>query len=245
MSMINERVNDLVEEAVEVLGQKDRARAQYSALKRIVQDVTGHEPQAFKAAVDLGYYQGGYPKEDSPPLWESSAERFASSLAVLASARCKLSEEVIRRISEVFTKHGFNLEVSLPPAGASQPSIPVSEKTLEYVGRVTERFGRDQDVERLLELAGSIDRSTFISSALSVGRELQKQICQLSDEVKITKAEEAAQDQVVTKREFVIASTTRYRIRRIEDEEKRAEAEEKILDRKQRELEIINDALEN
>lgn len=146
----------------------------YSVIKRIYEHVvpksTGGD---FKAAVDMIYYDGGYPSASSPPRAESVAKRIASTLFLL---------EVMGDKCLVNQLEKFGVTVTLDQSKA------IKDETISHQSEI-------QCLKDWTGVMGQIPMPktahAIISRLKSAALDLQEEICCKADEIKIDAASEA------------------------------------------------------
>lgn len=197
---------DLVERGSDVRFQIDTdMRERYKELKAAFEMVLpGFLGRDFKFAVDVLYYTGGYPAENSPPKSEEFADQIAHVLKVLL-----LVDKPI--MTKLLKERGVKIEFEHPTTDNNLITDATWEKLGPLLGK--ERPKTKQEAINLM-----------ITEAL----DLQSHICQMSDSIKIGMAEAAKEQHDIEKPNYMTAVRIGAAKKRKGDE-KAAEQASKVL----------------
>jgi len=230
---MDQKLIELVEESQEHLAANDISRAHYKCLATIAAESL--EVSDVKLASDLNYYRGGWPNEDTPPLTETIGRKFASAIRMLAWGG---DPEVYQAFLAEFKKHGITITVD-EVVGTNA----LSERALEKIAAKMERYGSNADVEMALEKAGGVAASELARHVIKSCNRLQKEICENADAVKIEKGD-LAEAAGIPRANLILAARTKRRLDRIEDESRRKELSETLVEQANTRLEIVEGVIE-
>lgn len=178
---------DLVSENAETRLHLDSVlHRRYGRMKKIFETIFPFKGKFLKLAVDLKYYQGGYPSETSPPRSEALADHVASCLHVLEL----LGED---QFKQLLAQRGIQVTVQSNPIYAE----PLGSDAREIVGT--------EWVEAELPGQPGRDRLAILKTLFETGLTLQREICQEADTIKIDGANAAKDRFKIEKPNFIKA----------------------------------------
>jgi len=176
------------------------------------------------------YYKGGYPKPDSPPKINEHIKKLAHYYWIVKFLDFK---EEYEKIHEVF--QNFGLQIT-----EIEPIVPLSsiddKKQEKKVKRALLKLGfEENEIENLL-----LDKKELLRKILQIALELQCEICEKSDKIKIDLADEVKETCEVPKSTFLKAVDLQAKKIKL-DQEKYKELIKKIKEKIEIEREIIED----
>ena len=157
--------------------------SRYKAMKGLFEEIFGLEGSAFKQAVDMVYYAGGYPSENSPAKIDVLVDN------VLAIAKIFHATERLHILYKKFEDRGMKLilnEVILEKPVAFTTKQQVAWKFITAA----------EFPETNIALLKKIMDEALI---------LQAEICEKADRIKITMAEKVEDEHQIRKPNFVKA----------------------------------------
>lgn len=182
----NKEYVELVEDSATIRVELDEViRPRYSAIKKIVKRLFKQKPAFFKFAVDMQYYQGGYPKAESPAKIKPFAEKL-SHLVMIYEATEKLE----------------NLNTFLAQYGIKVARLESAENP--YLAPIT----FDEKAQTLWDNNIGRDAKTpadAIRILLAEALDVQKEICETADKVSVEAAAKAESDFGLKKGSFMKA----------------------------------------
>ena len=185
---------------------------QFNALKKIFELLyPGYKKSDFKRLSDLVYYQGGWPSPTTPPKEETLADTIAAAL--------KLEEAIDRDVLvKLLKQRGVSVTlIDVPPPNEYNLSSEEEETLKQCIG--------EADVEGVFPK----ERNEGLKKLIERAQELQAEICQQADLIKVDAAAVAEEKYKIKKPNFVKAvGLGSVKLRAGED--KMAEKLKKMLD---------------
>lgn len=167
--VLPQEYDELVEEAAETRRFLDEElHPQFASLKKVFESVFPEfSGSAFKLLSDITYYQGGYPSENSPARGATVAKGILDALF--------LTKMVGN--DQIFKLVGMTLKDHIHP--------PDDALVLPDKADIKDHWGQVMSTEIPMH------RYELLKALLKRAQELQKEICQAADSIKVDAAEKA------------------------------------------------------
>lgn len=183
----NETYEQLLEDSAHTKMDAAEHRTRYGRLKKLYKMMFENDPRNFKHGADMLYYKGGYPKPDSRPKIADCLDKFGVALQTFAA---------MGREDQIASYLAANFGINVEFIGEN----PLTEGVCAYNEKVEKLWGMEFPGDR-----PTMNKAEAFKQLMESAQATQCDICIMSDEVKITKADKVLEEFGIKKGNFMKA----------------------------------------